>query len=204
MNDTVASDQTFIEFARQFRAQFDSMSNHELYRVNVAGQTLWDNYLAAFPPFTNPIFRKRTVHDGSFDRNAIRNVGNVVAIIDNKIVSIWDIEPPYPYSDVCKKLSELVHEASLEELFRTKETGYGKESSKEKLESGGVHTWYHLNAPISRRHQTAVVGANIGAFNSIVQVFSRGLKEITESAVNEVLELMDTDAIKAELAALPD
>lgn len=46
----------------------------QLFRVNISGDELWDLYLASFPEGTNPIFRVRTEHDGSYDKNFIRRL----------------------------------------------------------------------------------------------------------------------------------
>ena len=72
--------------------QFDTMSKGELFRTDVPNDDLWATYLGSFPEGTNPIYRERTEHDCSCCKQFIRAVGNVVAIVDNKLVSIWDCE----------------------------------------------------------------------------------------------------------------
>lgn len=93
----------FQKFARAVKARFDQMSKHELYVVDV--DDLFDKYLAAFPEGTNPIYRVRTYHDGSYDKHFIRAVGNVVSIADGKVSTLWDLKGlPYPYDVVAKRL----------------------------------------------------------------------------------------------------
>ena len=44
----------FRTFARLIAAHFAAMSVHELFRVDISGDHLWQSYLDAFPPGTNP------------------------------------------------------------------------------------------------------------------------------------------------------
>lgn len=48
-------------------------------------------YLASFPPGTNPIYKTNTEHDCTCCKNWIRNLGNVVAIVDGRMETMWDI-----------------------------------------------------------------------------------------------------------------
>ena len=76
----------FSRFAIQIKQRFDLLSQHELYVTVPDGNQVWEKYLAAFPEGTNPIFRERTEHDCSCCRQFIKNIGNVVAIINGQII----------------------------------------------------------------------------------------------------------------------
>ena len=80
----------FRQFKEAVDLQFQWMSQYPLYTTSVEKDELWATYLSSFPEGTNPIFRKRTEHDCSCCRQFIRAVGNVVAIVEGKLVSIWD------------------------------------------------------------------------------------------------------------------
>lgn len=80
----------FKPFSQAVHQQFTSMSKHEIFVADVSGDDLFAAYLAAFPEGTNPVFRERTEHDCSCCKNFIRNIGNVVAIVDGKVVTVWD------------------------------------------------------------------------------------------------------------------
>ncbi len=81
----------FKPFAAALAARISDLSRFELFRVDITGDEVWSAYLASFPEGTNPIFRKRTEHDGSYDRSFIRKMGNVVAVQDGVVYSIWDL-----------------------------------------------------------------------------------------------------------------
>lgn len=186
----------FHPFAVAFAKHFDELSKHELFRVAVEGQDVWDAYLAAFPEGTNPIYRVRTEHDGSYDRNVLRRIGNVVAVIDGKIVSIWDIKNlPSPYDVVAADLSELVKQNIINGLFRIKETKLGYVSTTERLEDGSIKTWEHFHVNIARRHHTREVDTVLGEKRTTVEMFQRAASELQISAIDSVLELIAENAL---------
>lgn len=185
----------FKPFADALARHFTVLSQNELYRVNIEGDQLWEEYLAAFPEGTNPIFRKRTEHDGSYDRNFVRHLGNVVRIDkDGSLSTIWDLKGlEHPYSVVAATLSERVKAGIVATVFRTQERKYGYVETKETLEDGSTIRWNHFNAEIADRHRCASVGEVTGNLQTTVDVFRRGLETITASALATMLDLIDSD-----------
>lgn len=129
----------FHPFADATKTRFDKMSKGELFVVNIDKDVVWNAYLAAFPEGENPIYRERTEHDCSCCKSFVRNIGNVVAVIDGKLQSVWSVPGlEYPYSVVAEKLAELIESATIADLFRTKEQSFGAKQSKELLADGTV------------------------------------------------------------------
>lgn len=64
---------------------------NELFVVGTDKHAVSDMYLASFPPGTNPIYKTNTEHDCTCCKNWIRNLGNVVAIVDGRMETMWDI-----------------------------------------------------------------------------------------------------------------
>ena len=81
----------FSTFAQQINTRLNTLAEQELF-VTLSGDDLWATYLAAFPEGTNMLYRERTEHDCSCCKNFIRQYGNVVAIIDGAITSMWDVQ----------------------------------------------------------------------------------------------------------------
>lgn len=180
----------FKAFACKAERQFAAMSKHELYQVNVSGDELWETYLGAFPEGTNPIFRVRTEHDGSYDRGVIKRIGNVVRICpDGTLMSIWDEQYSAPYDTVASVLAGKVRKAAITGLFRMKERSIGCVENREPA-TGLVFN--HLHATIARRHQAAMPGEAMGEANAVFGVFKRGLEEITPAALEEIINMKDT------------
>lgn len=182
----------FKSFASSMAVHFTVMSASELYRVDLDGDALWQAYLAAFPEGSNPIYRVRTTHDGSYDRAFIRKLGNVVRInSDGTLTSIWDVRDalPYPYGHVCAALSALVKATPIAGLFRSKERTLGVQRNVER-KNGETTEFFHFHANVAAKHVTPDVDAVLGEFNTTVGVIRRGFTEITADAVDTVLDLI--------------
>ena len=187
----------FRAFAAAIAARFQAMSANELFRVNISGDDLWALYLASFPEGTNPIYRARTYHDGSYDRNFVRKLGNVVMINpDGTLGTIWDaIDIPHPFNVVAEALNARVRAGEIEGLFRIKETKVGYEKSIERLEDGSTHEWNHFFGYPAAKHITRDVDTVCGNAATSAQVFARGLEELQPSAIQDVLDLIEQNAL---------
>ncbi|MBD9544321.1 hypothetical protein IB276_33280 [Ensifer sp. ENS04] len=184
----------FHAFAKAVESRFRTLSAGELFVVEV--EDLFDIYLSAFPEGTNPIYRVRTEHDGSIDKSFIRRVGNVVAIKDGKIETLWDglQDLEYPYNAVAADLAHHVRRAPIRGVFRTNEHKFGAEKTYEQRETG-VHTWNHFFCTVSQRHRSSTPDAARGQINTTAQVFRRGLDELTLDSIETVVDLIDSNSL---------
>lgn len=187
---------TFVEMRTKMLEHFANMTegSTELFEVSLDKDKLWDLYLESFPPEKNKIFRERTEHDCSCCRHFIKTMGNVVAIKDGKIISLWDfdIEGDDTYELSIKAMREYVHECAIENAFYSKERRIGTEQNRE-LTDGQLLTWEHFYADIPNRFVITNGDSKEtrqGQFRDTRNVFKRSLDEITEEAVNIVLELI--------------
>lgn len=172
--------------------QFDTMSKGELFRTAVPNDDLWATYLGSFPEGTNPIYRERTEHDCSCCKQFIRAVGNVVAIVNNKLVSIWDCEVGEPnYQAVVDAMATLAKSKPIAGVFTHFEPKAGTDKSFEDTVNG-VKTWTHffVNVPARFVKKSTEAGPYLGEQRSTFDLFLRGLKEITGDSVDTVLELI--------------
>ena len=186
----------FKPFAAAVAAHFSSMSANLLARVEVTGDDLWAAYLAAFPDGTNPKYRVNTEHDGSYDRNFVRKLGNVVSLKDGVITTIWDAPNlQYPYNVVCESLAEMVRNSKIVSAFRHDVSAVGYVKTTERLENGDIKTWYHFNAEIPRRYVTREVDAVVGPINTTVQMGKRALDELKPEAIDTVLDLIKSNSL---------
>ena len=74
----------FVKFRDKLIEHFDSMEKElgNLFTVDLDKDRLYEHYLRAILPETNPMFRKRTEHDCSCCRHFIKSIGNVIGIKD--------------------------------------------------------------------------------------------------------------------------
>lgn len=187
---------TFVEMRTKMLEHFAEMTKDstELFEVSLDKDKLWDLYLESFPPEKNKIFRERREHDCSCCRHFIKTMGNVVAIKDSKVISLWDfdIEGDDTYEPSIKAMREYVHECAIRDAFYTKERRIGTEYNRELIDSQ-LCTWEHFYADIPERFVLDYYTSKAeeqGQFRDTRNVFKRSLDEITEEAVNIVLELI--------------
>lgn len=182
----------FSEFKSAVTRQWQRMAPMELYRTGVDKDAMWETYLASFPEGSNPLFRKRREHDCSCCRQFIRSVGSVVAIVDGKLASIWDIETPNAaYQAVADAMSALVKSQPIDNWFLHTEASVGTDKNYEGGEAG-VLTWqhFHVRLPNSRVCHGTQIGPRLSDARAAHDVLLRSLHELTIESADTVLDLI--------------
>lgn len=183
---------SFKIFAAAVHKRYADIARDELFVVDVSD--LFETYLAAFPEGTNPMFRVRTEHDCNADKNFIRRLGNVVCINpDGTRSSVWEVDAPYPYDVVAKRLSDVVQQAPIRSVFRTKERVYGSEPNWDNHDNS--IRWTHFVGKVADRHYSTTPDEARGDRNTIAHVLRRGLEEISAADIETVLDLIEQNAL---------
>ena len=156
---------------------------------------IWLTYLYAFPDGTDPIYRERTTHDCSCCRHFIYNVGNVVAIQNGALSSIWDLNGlDEPYQTVADKMSAWVKERGIENPFLTKMASHGQGMSRALIE-GNVVQFSHFSVAVPREFVTQDVAEKQGAARTTYEVLVRGLNGLKPDALSTVIDLIEQNAL---------
>ena len=194
----------FHLFKQAVAAQFAILAKHQLFRTAVTKDELWATYLASFPEGSNPIYKTRTEHDCQCCKQFIRAVGNVVAVINGKVTSVWDMDTSalvnrvdtVEYLIVSRAMTNLVKAHPIEDAFLHYEPKAGTEKSLQDT-LDGVITWNHffVNIPAKFVAPNADIPSKLSVIRSQREVFERGLKELTADALNTVVELIDQNAL---------
>ena len=187
----------FIDFKQAVAKQFASMQQYPLYRTEAPKDGLWDKYLGSFPDGTNPIFRERTEHDCTCCKQFIRSIGNVVAIKEGKIVSIWDslsLED-MAYAIVAAELGDYVKSFKIDNVFTHDQQVAGTDKNFEDLLKGEVKVWNHFFANIPAKYVNRYPGTFLGEQRGTFDVLKRSLETISMDAVDTVLELIDQNSL---------
>ena len=196
MTTTVAVDFAILQTAIQ--TQFDRMKVYPLFRVGITGDELWEAYLGSFPEGTNPLYKTRREYDCSCCKHFIRAVGNMVAIIDQQMVSLWDIDPTgVPEFDaVTQALSQLVHSKPICNVFLHRERTIGMQANRVLNEDGSVTTYrhFHLSLP-STLVRGAERGTILGRYRTGHDVLQRSLEEISVEALETVIDLIKQNSL---------
>jgi hypothetical protein len=180
----------FTIFGNAVHTRYNELAANELYVTDV--DNLFEQYLAAFPPGTNPIHKTRTEYDCQCCKQFIKRLGGLVAIQSNKTVSIWDnLDVPEPYKTVADRLSQVVRAAKIKTVFRSKEPRYGLEYNYG--ENNVRHD--HFHGEVKPRHFSKEPDTKRGEEEAIFQVCQRGLKDIRHSDLVEVLGVIDENQL---------
>ena len=191
----------FTEFKGLIQAHFKKITEgvSNIFTVDVDKDEFWNTYLDSFPAGTNNIYRERREHDCCYCRHFIKSIGNVVAIKDNKIISLWDFEINDPtYTPVTKALSNYIHSHAISDIFLSAEKFAGTEYNFELLDNGKSKQWDHfyLDIPESFVHRNKdLINENKATYRDTRNVFKRSLDEITQEAVETILELISQNSL---------
>lgn len=191
---------TFRLFKEAVQEQYDNMLGSDLFVTDTDLDEIWDTYLNAFPVGSNPIFRERTEHDCSCCKQFIRATGNVVAIKNNKLVTIWDKAArsktlPEHYVAVAKALATYVKSKPIANLFLHYQQNLGTDHNHEPGDP--VIRWEHFHYKLPKEYvkNKNLIGTVLSQTLSGKQVCKRGLSEITTDAIDTVIELIEQNSI---------
>ena len=180
-----------IAVSEQFDRMISKSKDTELFYVNMNKDEVYTVYLASFPEGTNPIYRKRTIHDCSSCKRFINAVGNVVAIIDGKIETIWDIDIGGFEQVVADALSQLVKFKSIKGIYRHREKTLGSKPHEEKLDTGIIMDYEHFHYILPSKFVSNDTGKFRGDTEANKEVLERSMEEISLDAAEVVLELIE-------------
>ena len=170
----------------------------QLFEVAIEKNVLWDKYIEAFAPEHNKIYRKRSEHDCNCCRSFINNIGNVVAIKNGEVISIWDFEARGEiYQPSINAMSAFVHSQAISDVFVTNLNKFGIDKNFE-LKDGKITEYTHFFLELERRFVQGdkdSIGTIRGSFRDIRNVFKRSLEELTEDSVKTVLELINQGSL---------
>ena len=187
----------FIDFKQAIAKQFALMQQYPLYRTEAPKDGLWDKYLGSFPDGTNPMFRERTEHDCTCCKQFIRSIGNVVAIKEGKIVSIWDsfMLEDTAYNVVAAALEHYVKSFKIDNVFTHDQPTAGTDKNFEDLLEGKVQVWNHFFVNIPAKYVNRYPGTFLGEQRGTFDVLKRSLETISMDAVDTVIELIDQNSL---------
>lgn len=189
----------FNKFKVAVAKQFDRMvKSGMLFRTSVTKDLLWETYLGSFPEGTNLLYKARTEHDCNCCKQFIRAVGDVVAVIDGKLESIWDSEVKGEpgYQVVSQAMATLVKSHPIEDEFLHYEKTAGTNKNFQDTVEG-VKTWDHffVNIPPQFVKAGKDIPTLLNASRTRHGLLVRALAELTVNSLDTVLELIDQDSL---------
>uniref|UniRef100_A0AAU8KX59 Uncharacterized protein n=1 Tax=Serratia phage Kevin TaxID=3161161 RepID=A0AAU8KX59_9CAUD len=187
----------FKKFVQAVQTQLATMATTGLYEVGLTKEVVWNTYLDSFPEGTNLVYKERREYDCNCCSQFIRDVGRVVTIVDNKLVSIWDIQVEGYYQPVADALAKLVKSAEVVDAFCHSTSKVGVASNNVLNEDGSTKTWNHFHAVLPKANVKSE--DRIASFQGEVRnkqgVLKRGLETLTLESAEIVLELIDQNSL---------
>ena len=186
----------FAPFSKAVHAQYTKLAKQNLFVTTEDHEALIARYLASFPEGTNPVYITNTEHDCSCCKNFIKNLGNLVAIIDGKVETVWNVKGlAYPYDVVAASMDNYIKNQAITGIFRSSEKSYGAERTLQSMTDGRTKRWNHFYGEVTGNHFTKKVGEEKGTAATSVQTLKRGLEELKPSALVQVIELIEAKSL---------
>ena len=185
----------FEPFKKLFQDNFTQVIKGQthLFQVNVDKDLLWNTYLNSFPEELRQQFNCNCC------RQFIKNYGNLVAIKNNTLFSLWNFnEGNSVYQTVVDNLDHLVINATVRDVFVTTFAKLGTDSNIQKLEDNSTIRWHHFyyELPKSLVYKGGFSEATVqNEYRSQKEVFKRSLTELTIEATETVLELIAQNSL---------
>lgn len=191
------------EFNKKLQKHFAKMVNESerLFEVDFDYEEMNNLYLDSFPAGTNEIYRKRREYDCSCCRHFIRDIGNIVAIKNGQLHTLWELDlNDEVFSIVAKALDEYIRGKAVKGVYLRKEKRIGTQFSREMLPTGEVNRYdhYFIDLPeicIYEESWNTTLDGEKGKFRDTRNVFKRSLDEIDSEAVDTVLELISQNSL---------
>ena len=185
----------FKKFKKQLQENFAEIVKDvdHLFEVNVDKDEMWNLYLDSFPAGTNEIYRERREYDCCCCRHFIKSIGNAVVIKDNQVHTIWEFNTgSSTFQPVVDALDKYIKERAVSDVYVIKTGSVGTDHNCEEVD-GKINTYNHLFLVLPDKLVTTSYrseGEIKGQFRDIKNVFKRSLDEITQEAIETVLELI--------------
>ena len=185
----------FKKFKTQLQEHFAEMTKDapKLFEVEIDKDEFWDLYLDSFPAGTNEIYRERREYDCSCCRQFIKAIGNAVVIKDNQVHTIWEFQTgSTTFQPVVDALDRYIKSHAVSDVYVSKLKSIGTDHNREEVD-GKINVYEHffLTLPDKFVDRGGCSEGEIkGRFRDVRNVFKRSLDEISQEAIETVLELI--------------
>lgn len=187
----------FHKLVTLLNKHFDSIKNLPLVKLDLDKETLWDTYLGSFPEGTNPIYVTNTEHDCNCCKSYIRKMGNVCAIKDGELVSIWDFDAQdKDYQVVIDALRDYVLTHDIQGYFMHDEELVGTVKNVSTVTHVGVEfKHFHSLVPKSLVVESRNLATQLGQKNTAAQQTLALLDQINVDACDTVISLIESNSL---------
>lgn len=183
----------FSTLKKEMQTQLDYLKIHSprLYVTGVTKEEIWESYLNGFTDEA-----EKQSHNCNCCKSFLRNIGNVVGIINGKAVSIWDFTPSEElYVPSVLLMRDLVNNSNITNVYFSKEKSVGTDKN---FDAKANVTWNHFYTNLTS--MSIIPGSKSveevqAEKRDLKNVFKRSLEEVTVDSIETVLELIDQNSL---------
>ena len=185
----------FIHLKEALQEHFKVLveNNDTLYQTDVSRDELWDTYINSFP------IEVRQEYNCNSCRQFIKRYGNIVAIKNNSLVSIWHFGiNDSIYQTVISNLDSLVISRPINNKFITDTTKLGTNYTYQLVDRKSIkwdHFYYRLPHKQFTLRNELTRNSTLSEFRQCKQVFKRALDEIEITATETVIDLINQGSL---------
>ena len=181
----------FLELQQELQRNFDQKFKEQkvLFYAELDREVVFEKYLAGYPEISRQKFHCNCC------KSFLRQYAGVIAIINNKKVSIWDdLKVDAEYQDAINNLSAYIKSLPITSRFYTETQKCGTPHNTDS--TTGIK-WYHLalNVPRTFVMHSNDIPSGKGASKVLKDLLERAFKEITVDSQETVLELIAQNSL---------
>lgn len=179
----------FTDIQKQVQKQLKEMTDGggTLYRVEPDRDKIWQTYLDAFEE------QFKQGNNCNCCKSFLRQYAGIVGIKDGKRVTLWDFPTEdEEYKDAVKALKKYVHSLPIKGIFLNPLSDCGTEKNRD---SKRDIYWNHFHIKLPSNFVRREIGPSQAAALDNKNVLERSLNEITDEAVDTVLELINQNSL---------
>lgn len=184
----------FSQIKLQVQRQFEALVSLGvlLFYVDIDKDKIWDLYLSGFE---DPA--ERQGHNCNSCKSFLRQYAGIVAIVDNKILTLWNFVPLHPlFQKSIHNLHTYVLSRPITDVFLNSFSGLGTDKNTDSKDSSLVWNHFYISLPRAFVHKgTESIESRQGNLRDNKAVLKRSLDELTVDAVDTVLELIGQNSL---------
>jgi hypothetical protein len=182
---------SFLALKQKVQSQFEVLlTGSTLFFVEIDKDKIWDLYLDGFTEET------RQGNTCNCCKSFLRQWSGIVAIQNNKKLSLWDIEleETDEYFQSVKNIRDYIHSLPVRSKFINDFVKLGTDKNYDPIKDVN---WNHffLKLPTTYVVRGGTVASEVGEFRTTAEVLQRGLETITTDALQTVVELTNQNSL---------
>lgn len=177
----------FQEVKQKVQTQFSKLSAQPLFRVDVDRDKIWEVYLNAFTE------DKRQENNCNCCKSFLRQFSGIVAVENNKLITLWDFEvDDEEYKEPIKAVGRYIRSLPIAGIYLN---DFKKCGTDKNLDQKRAISWEHFYIELPNSVVKKDNGPDCAAALDNKNVLKRSLEEITDDAVDTVLELIGQNSL---------